>query len=281
MRSGQRACYLYCLTPPGRGIEAAAAGTTAGVDRSRPVLTHNCAGIGAVYSEVELEEFTGEAAEAHLQDLAWLAPRVCRHEAVIEQAMRRVPVLPARFATLFTSLQSLENYVAERREAIAGFFAALGVRQEWAVKGLLDRTVELECVLKGAPAGELARLGQLAEKQDGDRSAGEGTRYFQQRRLKAQVEREFNQRLKEFCRQAAATLGAVADGFRERKVLAAGEAEMVLNWAFLLAPAQTGEFRACLDRLNGGGAFPGLTLKLTGPWPPSSFAPDLSAGARE
>jgi hypothetical protein len=269
MNPGELACYLYCLTPSGRGGVAAA-----GVDERHPVLTREMArdgaGIGAVYSEVEVEEFVGPAAEARLQDLACLGPKVCRHEAVIEEAMRRGAVLPARFATLFTSLDSLKNFVVEHQEAIAGFFTQIGDRQEWAVKGLLDRAAALE------------RLNWPATGQD-EPECAPGARYFEQRRRKTQAEREFGRRLQEFCQQAAVSLGATADRFRERKALPPleGQAEAVLNWAFLLAPAEMERFRASLDRLNRDEAFPGLRLALTGPWPPFSFAPDLSAGARE
>jgi hypothetical protein len=230
--------------------------------------------MGAVLGDVELAEFCGESAEARLQDLAWLAPRVCRHEAVIEEVMRRVPVLPARFATLFTSVDSLEQTVLEHREAITGFFAQLGDKQEWAVKGLLDR------------ADALRRLGSSGQPAPEERvlATSPGARYFQEKRIKAQLERDFNLRLKEFCRRAAAALGAQAGGFRERKVLVSvaveTDAEVVLNWAFLLSPAALEGFRGRLDRFNGGEAFPGLMLTLTGPWPPYSFAPDLSGGAK-
>ena len=255
MKPDEQACYLYCLTP-----------SAAGVDERHPVLVRDCGGMGAVYSEVAREDFVGPAAEARLQDLAWLGPRVCCHETVIEQAMSRAPVLPARFATLFTSLESLENFVVEHREALAGFFAQLGDKQEWAVKGLLDRAAALE------------KLSQPAEPAA---DCSPGAHYFEQKRLKAQAEREVSQRLKEFCRQTAADLGTRAGGFRERKALApeTGAAEAVLNWAFLIAPAEIAEFRVCLDRLNGDAAFPGLTLALTGPWPPYSFVPNLSGGA--
>jgi hypothetical protein len=264
MKPGEQACYLYCLTPSGRGVQVAAAG----VDGRHPVLVRDCGGIGAVFSEVELEEFVGQAAEARLQDLAWLGPRVCRHEAVIEQAMSRASVLPARFATLFSSLDSLEQFILEHREAVAGFFADLGDKQEWAVKGLLDRAAAMERLSHPATTAE-------------ERSPG--ARYFEQKRLKAQAEREFSQRLKEFCRRAAMVLGAYAGGFRERKVLTpvaeGSEAEVVLNWAFLLPPGAIEDFRTTLERLNDGEAFPGLMLALTGPWPPYSFVPDLSGGA--
>jgi hypothetical protein len=245
-----------------------------GVDGQRPVSVRACGEIGAVFSEVELGEFCGESAEARLRDLAWLGPRVCRHEAVIEEVMRQAPVLPARFATLFTSVDSLQRSVLERREAIAQFFAQLGDQQEWAVKGLLNR------------ANALERLGWPGRPAVEDRApaASPGARYFEEKRLQAQWERNFTLRLKEFCLRAAAALGAQAGAFRERQALAsvtAGtEAEVVLNWAFLLSPAALEDFRARLERFNGGEAFPGLMLALTGPWPPYSFAPDLSAGAK-
>jgi len=268
MNPGELACYLYCLTSGIGGVEAAAA---SGVDERHPVLALDCGGIVAIYSEVELDEFVGPAAEARLQELAWLGPRVCRHEAVIERAMSRAAVLPARFATLFTTMESLKSYVLERREAIAGFFAQLGGRQEWAVKGLLDRAAALE--------GELRKLSQPAAAED----RSPGARYFEQKRIKAQAEREFNQRLKEHCRQAASALGAAAGSFRERKAMPPeeGSDEAVLNWAFLLAPAEMAGFRTALDRLQGDEAFPGLRLALTGPWPPYSFVPELPDGARE
>jgi Gas vesicle synthesis protein GvpL/GvpF. len=213
-----------------------------------------------------LLEFCGEAAEARLQDLAWLGPRACRHAAVIEEVMRQTPVLPARFATLFTSLDSLQQAVHEHREAITGFFARLGDKQEWAVKGLLDR------------AGALRRLGSPEPSAP---ATSPGARYFQEKRIQAQWERDFNFRLKEFCRRAAAALGAEVNDFRERPALGAvADAEVVLNWAFLVAPAALEDFRVRLGRFNGEEAFPGLLLTPSGPWPPYSFAPDLSGGAQ-
>jgi len=175
--------------------------------------------------------------------------------------MSRAPVLPARFATLFTSVERIGESVVEHRAAIAGFFAELGDQQEWGVKGILNRT--------GAPR----------HPDEGAPAASSGARYFEEKRAKIQLERDFNFQLKDFCRRAAATLGAQSGGFRERKVALWGEAgtgaEVVLNWAFLLAPAALDEFHAKLDQLNRE-VFSGLALKLSGPWPPYSFAPDLS-----
>ena len=182
--------------------------------------------------------------------------------------MSQSPVLPARFATLFSSLDSLDKFVAEHREAIARFFSELGGQQEWAVKGLLDR------------AGALERLSHPAEEEP---AGSLGGRYLQERRIKAQAQRELNQRLRTFCQHVAAALGAHAGGFRECKVVApaaeATAAEVVLNWAFLIPPDELEDFSASLQRFNDDEAFPGLLLALNGPWPPYSFVPDLSCGA--
>lgn len=265
MSNGETACYLYCLTPSARGIQTA----QTGVDGQHPVSVRACGEIGAILGEVAIDEFCGERAEAHLQDLAWLGPRVCRHAAVIEEVMHQAPVLPARFATLFTSLDSLERSVVENQPAIARYFAELGDKQEWAVKGLVDR------------AGSLKIMGAAEAPAPG---AAPGARYFQEKRMKAQRERDFNLLLKEFCRRAAVALGAHPSVFRERKLVApvtdAEDGEVVLNWAFLVSPAALDDFRVRLERLNGGEAFPGLRLGLTGPWPPYSFAPNLSAGGQ-
>ena len=150
----------------------------------------------------------------------------------------------------------------EHGAAIARFFAELGDQREWGVKGLLDRAGGPRHPEEGAPA------------------ASTGARYFEEKRAKIQLERDFNFQLKDFCRRAAAELAAKSGGFRERKVVLRGEAgtgaEVVLNWAFLLAPGALDEFHAKLDRLNSSEAFSGLALTLSGPWPPYSFAPDLS-----
>ncbi len=260
------AWYLYCLTPPGFGVQI----SSIGVDGHGAVSVGCCGELDAVFSEVALEEFDGESAEAHLKDLAWLAPRVCRHEAVIEEVMSRSAAFPARFATLFTSLDSLQQSVAEHRQLIAGFFTELGDKQEWAVKGMLNRPDA-----SGAPPSA-SQPGAGEERE----TASPGARYFEQKRIKAQWQVNFNNRLKEFGRHAATVLTAHAAGFKQRKVLATAASEtdiqVVSNWAFLVSPAMLAGFKAGLEELNGSQVIPGFALTLTGPWPPYSFVPDLS-----
>ena len=116
----ETAFYLYCLTPSGSALELSQAG----------VFVEDPGSVRAVLSEVRREEFSGQDAEGRLQHLAWLAPRAALHEAVIEQVMGQAPVLPAPFATIFESRESVRRFLLEYSNPIAEFFRDLGSKRE-------------------------------------------------------------------------------------------------------------------------------------------------------
>ena len=252
------AYYLYCLTPPGGALELSQGG----------VFVEDPGRIRAVLSEVRREEFSGDAAEERLKDLAWLAPRAALHEAVVEQVMGQAPVLPAPFATLFESRESVRRFVLDYSAPIAGFFRDLGNKREWAVKGLLHRS-------------------QPGEESGADcEGAAAGKSYLHKKRSQAASRDAMRQRLRAACEQAAAALKQQADDFRERKVWKAGQTdgqpELIFNWAFLLPPGDEAAFRQCITKLEEQHRPLGLSLLISGPWPPYSFAPALGpASARD
>ena len=200
-----------------------------------------------------------------MQDLAWLAPRACRHEAVVEQVMRQSAVLPARFATLFSSLKSLKRCLGEHQAGIEDFFARLGGQREWAVKGLLDRNL--------ACGSRPARFGDVLS----------GKNYLRNKRLEAEARERLGLQLKSSCEEAARELEETASAFRAHKVwMKSGkdpQVEVILNWAFLLRPSAEADFRRRVEELDGRHSATGLSFTCSGPWPPYSFAPKLEPAA--
>ena len=253
MTEEDKTYYLYCLTPSGRALEL----------HEADVFVWSCGDISAVLSEANREEFCGEGSDARLEDLGWLAPRVFRHEAVVERIMGQSPVLPARFATLFTSLDSLQRFVLEYRDAITGFFAHLGDKREWAVKGLLDRTL----------------AGQRAQTPPRQLVGSPGKDYLRKKRTEAEAGERTNQWLRATCENAAGELGQKASAFRERQLWNGGDSEapseVILNWAFLVAGGGEADFRRLVTELDERHRASGLSFALSGPWPPYSFAPAL------
>jgi len=108
----------------------------------------------AVAGLAPLEEFRGDLAESRMGDLEWVGPRVCRHEQVVEKIMRHSPVLPARFGTIFLSVESLENRMRMHRDAIGAFLDRVSDMEEWSVKGFLNREKAAKKQYRGMLAGQ-------------------------------------------------------------------------------------------------------------------------------
>jgi hypothetical protein len=226
-------------------------------------------GITAVFTKVSLEEYCGPSAESRMQDIGWVAPRALRHEEVVEEAMHRSPVLPARFGTIFSSLERLEKLMQIHHGKILRFLEQMADKEEWSVKGFIDRKKAKQKLCDEALAEESERLVALSP----------GARYFQAKRIRDKTDKQFNSRLQAVLKEIGEALKAYTSDFYQRKPLsrdATGkDADMVLNWAFLVPQNSVAAFCNQIDRMNADSDHNGLSLEVAGPWPPYSFSPPL------
>jgi hypothetical protein len=252
--------YLFCFTRK-HGGEIEGEGLTEG-DR---LSAWHWGQLAAIVSEVDLHNWTGTEAERCLQDINWLGPRVCRHEAVIGRMMSLSPVFPARFGTIFSSLTQLEEWVSARSELIEGFLDYIQDKREWAVKGLIDR----ELAKKAISETHTASL---------DTSQKSGMNYLQRKQWMSQIDRELNGWLNLTADNIAESLAAKSSDMRTLRLLSpqlsGREREMVWNWAFLVPDPQFDEFHQILENCNRELLTRGLELELTGPWAAYNFCPE-------
>jgi len=270
METAQKVLYLFCFARAHlmREIEGA------GVDGSPSLWVFRAAtDLCAIVSEVPLEDFCGAAAELRMQDLAWVAPRALRHEEVVEKVRRQSPVLPVSFGTLFSSRESLGEFLGLHYQTISKFLDRVADQDEWSVKGLLDRKRAGRSLISESIAVQQAQLDSLPP----------GTRYFQEQRIRAAAETELSLWLYRACRQVESDLREQVSDICVCPVVPSkppeSGIEVVANWAFLLPKSSTAAFRARIDRLNANHAPHGLIFELSGPWPPYRFVPPLSMGA--
>ena len=267
------------LVPAAPGAEAAQPEVCArlagsGIDQRHPPFFRRQGSVAAIVSQVSRSDFCGPAGDKNLEDLDWLAPRACRHQAVLEEAMRLGPVLPTRFGTLFSSPASLEGFLRKHEAALAGFLERMDARQEWAVKGFLD------------PArAEGEWLSRRALEQPGPAGATPGLAYLHEQRLRLEARQAVDDRLAQAAEGLFHELNPLASEIVARRILARETAnaarEMVLNWALLLPAAAAAEFRGRIERANAQYHPAGLAIEVSGPWPPYSFCPVLQAGPEE
>jgi hypothetical protein len=251
-----RVLYLFCVLRAGSPLRLAP---------ELQLFSHARSSLSAVCGWASMREWSGPEAEERMRDLEWLTPRVMRHEAVIEAAMRVSPVLPARLGTLFSSLRALDRFFAAHQATIAGFLAETEGKEEWAVKGFLDRARAREWLSSTMAAAEGS-------------SAASGAGYLRERRARIAAAHEINH-------WAAHTLDPIVDELRRYAAgsyqrspgpqAAADRPQPILNLAFLVARENLAGFRRCVERATHEQRARGLELAMSGPWPPYSFCPPL------
>jgi len=263
-----QALYVFCLVKeePVHGLDGP------GLEKGFPLRLHAMGSLGAVVCPVSLDDFSGAEAEDRLQDTAWLMPRICRHEEVVERAMTLSPVLPLQFGTIFSSPEALEERVRPHKEVIEEFLNKAAAREEWAVKGYWDKTQALKL------------LSQEKQRQESERLAamGPGQRYFEQKKLDAAAKEELVQWLWRTCEAMSQSLARHGAEFRQRGLLsmqASGtNREMAANWAFWVPREQVDDLKAQIQKDLPVNSTQGLFFECSGPWPPYTFAPRLENG---
>lgn len=261
--------YLYCLARSQciAAVEKLAEQYGLGVDERHPVMALNEAGMVAVIGDVIVAEFS----EENLQTLSWVGSRAGRHEAVVASVMESSPVLPVKFGTIFRSRASLQQFLAQHREAMLHALDALNEKTEWSIKGYI-----LEQDTRALIEADDPEIQSLRVRL----SCSPGARYLQQKQIDGKIDVALEARLAQATHglgQALALRAIASAALRLHSSAITGRSErMVFNGSFLLSPETLPEFLATLSMQQRACQAIGLVLELRGPWPPYNFCPDLS-----
>jgi hypothetical protein len=249
--------YVYGVTPTVEASEAIFEGVE-GVAGGSVILVDD-GQLAAIASEVPLSDFGEEPIAENLRDPDWLEGRVRAHEAVLDVALRAVPVVPFRFGTIYRGEAHVREMLGEHMRLKEALERVRG-KVELGVKGFLGAT-PVEAMPSTAEHAATAGRQYLEGKQRARRLAEERDA------LKAQWAEETHQRL------AAAADGAKANPLQPREV-SGRDADMFLNGAYLVASERQGEFGDVLTELDAEFGPSGALYELTGPWPPYNFVED-------
>jgi gas vesicle protein GvpL/GvpF len=222
-----------------------------------------------VMSIVAIDDFCGPQAEKRLGDLGWVSERALRHQRVIERGFRRGPILPARFGTLFSSLDALERFIECNQRTIVDFFDEVRGHEEWGIKALLERSTARKSLID-----------EFAASAAGPAPAPAGLRYLQERRAQAAAEKALHRWLLSSCDSVAKSLDEFAADRRQRNIvdpsIPGDPRELVLNLATLVPQDRVKDLLTHIEDVNAQYVGQGLTFVPNGPWPPYNFCPPLA-----
>lgn len=260
----EKAIYLFCLARAGSLPELHVDGLTDGA----PLFRKDFADISAIVGEVPLNEYLGGPGESNLQNLAWIGPRALRHAEIIEFVRSYSPVLPSRFGTLFSSVESLQRLVERNLGKIEEFLDAVSGKDEWSVKVVSSKAAITEKLFSDRLASQSEIFAEMAP----------GLRYFKERQLRTAVEKEIGGWLRDVLTASAEELSRFSVDWQKRDLVGVqedGEMARIANWAFLVDHEAEADFKNRITKANARNNESGLFFELSGPWPPYSFTPVL------
>lgn len=241
------------------GLADSALADVAGVG-GRAVRPVRAAGLAAVVEDVDLDEFGEEALRRNLEDLDWLEATARRHHEVVRQVADRGPVVPLRLAAVFHDDPGVVRMLQARHDELCAALDTVGARAEWGVKVYSPER----------------QAGETASTDDDERP---GLAYLKKRRAELTARDEAAQAAIDSAAMIHTDLTDLATAAELRgsqsPELTDTPGRLVLNSAYLVDDAAADDFAAAVDRLAA--SHPEVTVELTGPWPPYSFASAAAA----
>jgi hypothetical protein len=209
-----------------------------------------------IVADAPLGRYAADVVNRRLSDLGWVGERAMEHERVVEHFTRHGTVVPMKLFTLFTGDEKAVADVRGRR-GLARLVSSLAGREEWGVRVAVD------------PGRLRRRIREQAARPTPGLSAGTGflvQRQREQRAVKGSLD-DARQRAEE----VFSALAALAADARRRDPAGVEGASLLLDGAFLVERARAAEFTDAARALARRHATEGVTVVLTGPWPPYNF----------
>ncbi|MER6119487.1 GvpL/GvpF family gas vesicle protein [Streptomyces sp. NPDC001743] len=253
--------YVYAVgrdTPALHGLAA----RLPGVD-GRPLRPVGGGGLCALVSAVPADTFSDGGLAAQMEDLDRLEAVARAHHAVVDAAFAETSVLPMRLATVYLDDARVADMLVRQRREFQELLGRLEGQVELGVKVYADpRAAAAPEPSAGASAG-----------------AGAGRAYLRQRRAQQHSSQDAYRTASALAARAAqvaeshATARAVHRP--QQGQLASRPGVNVANEAYLVPREHTERLRQELSTLADGA--PGVSVEVTGPWAPYSFATALAA----
>jgi hypothetical protein len=252
------ALYVYAIAPRGE----LRLPDVDGVDGRREFLAVELGDLAALAGRVDAEEFSQESIDARAADLDWIGQIGWRHQRVVAAVRDSADAIPLGAFALFSSEESLRADLRARSAELGRVLETIRGREEWTVQVDFEGTeweaavtrrsptlAALAAEAEGAPAGKAYLLRRKAEEARKNAS----------REARDAVVHELESRV-------SGALGApVVVELRPRP----GGTVPQIN--ILLEKDRSAEIGTLAGELESEYASDGVTLRVTGPWPPYTF----------
>ncbi|MFY0512939.1 GvpL/GvpF family gas vesicle protein [Streptomyces anulatus] len=248
--------YVYAV---GREVPAldGLAARLPGVD-GRPLRSVGGGGLCALVSPVPADTFSEQGLTAQMEDLDRLEAVARAHHAVVDAAFAETSVLPMRLATVYLDDTRVADMLVRQRSEFQELLGRLEGHVELGVKVYADpRTAAATAPVSATPSG-----------------GGAGRAYLRQRQAQQRDSQDVYRAASELAARAARLAEGVAASRAvhrpQQGQLAVRAGVNVANEAYLVPREHAARLHRAFSALAEGA--PGVSIEVTGPWAPYSFA---------
>jgi hypothetical protein len=221
------------------------------------------------YIELDPSEFSGPDAEANLENIQWLTPRVLAHQEAVDAISAIGAIYPARFATLFSSLSVLRQSVRAWSKTLNDYFQKVNGKREFGLKVFVTESSE-----------------SRPRTASNDKAETGGRGYLLARRVAAEAKKRRSATLSNIVTDISDMLSDLGADVSRRSVVTLADPDdertLIGNIAVLIDEGNEG----VIDKVSH--AFSGqydhiirIDTVISGPWAPYSFCPDLQTAEAE
>lgn len=251
--------YVYAIARAGHPMPERVEAVD-GSDRLNAISSGELATFATPVDDVD---FSQGVIDARAKDVEWLGSIGYRHQSVMNALMHGGTIIPLRAFTLFASEESLRRHLESERARLVKLLDRLDGKQEWTLRIEFDPQLWSEALVR--------RVDTLRALSDEIAGAAAGKAFLLRKKLddeKKRASREAEQQVvAEVERAVMETL--VCDTVAETRQQRSGAFPQI---NVLLERDEEARLEQLRDALARRYAEEGVTLALTGPWPPYTFA---------
>jgi len=260
----QQVLYVYAIAraahPMPERIEA--------IDGSDHITSVRADPLSAFYSPVDGADFSQPVIDARSKDVEWLGSIGYHHQTVMSALMGGGTVIPLRAFTLFANETSLRNHLLQEAKKYSAILDRLDGKQEWTLRIEFDPERWSDALVRRVDS--LRAIAAETQKAPG------GKAYLLRKKLDEEKKRASKEAEQQVVSEVEAAVMAklACDTVAESRVQRSGGFPQI---NVLINRDEESRLQDLREDLSSRYEPDGVTLALTGPWPPYSFA----SGMRE
>ena len=237
------------------------------VDGSTSITAIEVDGLAAFYTAVDAAEFSQPVIDARSKDVEWLGRIGYRHQSVMTALMRGGTIIPLRAFTLFASETTLRNHLRGERQKFSRILERLEGKEEWTLRIEFEPARWSDALVR--------RVGRLRELAGEVERAASGKAFL----LRKKLDEEKKRASREAEQQVVAEVENAVMGTLECDTVAESRQERSGGFPqinVLIERDEGTRLAALRDDLTQRYEKDGVTVALTGPWPPYTFVGVMS-----